>query len=58
MHRRVHTFGKAYSLAKQYAKEAVSDPFYAPRANYYKRLANAWARSQQEKDKVALISIP
>lgn len=58
MHRRIHTFRKAYNLAKGYAKEAEGDAFYASQAKHYKALAGAWARSQSEKDRVALISIP
>ena len=58
MHRRVHTFSKAYNLAKGYAKEAEGEPFLASQARHYKALAETWARSQKEKDKVALISIP
>lgn len=58
MHRRVHTFTKAYNLAKGYAKEAEGDPFLASQAKHYKTLAESWARSQSEKEKVALISIP
>jgi hypothetical protein len=58
MHRRVHTFRKAYNLAKGYAKEAEGDPFFAPQARHYKALAESFASSQKDKDKVALISIP
>lgn len=58
MHRRVHTFRKAYNLAKGYAKEAEGDPFFASQARHYKALAESWASSQKDKDKVALISIP
>ena len=58
MYRRIHTFKKAYNLAKQYAKVAEGDPFMAGQARHYKGLAEAWATSQKDKDKVALVSIP
>jgi hypothetical protein len=58
MHRRVHTFRKAYNLAKGYAKDAEGDPFFAPQARHYKALAESFASCQKDKDKVATILIP
>lgn len=57
-YRRLHTFKKAYHLAKHFSKGAEGDPFLASQARYYKSLAEAWAFSPKDKAKVQAIAIP
>jgi hypothetical protein len=58
IHRRVHTFKKAYNTAKSFLKGADGDPFLITQARHYKALAQAWALGQREKDMVSSLVIP
>jgi hypothetical protein len=48
LHKRTHTFSKAYHNAKHYAKDAATDPYAKGLMARYKALCLAWARSDKE----------
>ena len=56
--KRVHTFKKAYNIAKASLKKADGDPFFLSQARHYKSLAQAWAFGEQEKELVSRLAIP
>lgn len=58
LHKRIHTFKKAYSIAKAFLKDADGDPFLLSQARHYKSLAQAWAFGDKEKEMVSLLVIP
>ncbi len=58
LHRRVHTFKKAYSIAKAFLKDADGDPFLITQARHYKALAQSWAFGHREKEMVSMLVIP
>jgi hypothetical protein len=60
-HRNIHTFRKAYSLAKKAIRELVTDPSNTldiANANRYKALAVEWARSESELSKATALTLP
>jgi len=57
LYRRLHTFKKAYHLAKHHAKNAVNDAYDQRQMEYYKSLAKAWAKSPSELAKVEALVV-